>query len=62
MKFSTPEYWSGQPIPSPVDRPDPGIQLGSTALQADSLRAELPGKPCIYTTVCETDSWWEVAV
>ena len=42
MKFSTPEYWSGQPIPSPVDRPDPGIKLGSPALQADSLPAELP--------------------
>ena len=25
--------------------PDPGIELGSPALQADSLSAELPGKP-----------------
>ena len=32
-------------IPSPVDLPDPGIELGSPALQADSLPAELPGKP-----------------
>ena len=39
------EYWSGQPIPSPADLPDPGIELGSPALQADSLPAELPGKP-----------------
>ena len=31
------------PIPSPVDLPDPGIELGSPALQ-DSLPAELPGK------------------
>ena len=22
------EYWSGEPIPSPVDLPDPGIKLG----------------------------------
>ena len=25
--------------------PDPGIELGSHALQADSLLTELPGKP-----------------
>ena len=31
--------------PSPVDRPDPGIELGSPALQADSLPTELSGKP-----------------
>ena len=39
------EYWSGQPIPFPVDLPDPGIELGSPALQADSSPAELPGNP-----------------
>ena len=39
------EYWRGEPIPSPVDLPDPGIKLGSPALQVDSLPAELPGKP-----------------
>ena len=27
--------------------PNPGIELGSPALQADSLPAELPGKPLI---------------
>ena len=31
------EYWSGQPIPSPGDLPDSGIELGSPALRADSL-------------------------
>ena len=31
-------------LPSPGDLPDPGIELGSPALQADSLSAELPGK------------------
>ena len=40
MEFSRPEY----PFPSPGDLPDPGIQPGSPALQADSLPAELPGK------------------
>ena len=32
-------------IPSPVDLPDPGIEPGSPALQADSLPTELSGKP-----------------
>ena len=40
MEFSRPEYWSGYPIPSPGDLTDPGIQLGSPALQTDSLPAE----------------------
>ena len=39
------EYWSGRPIPSPADLPNPGIEPGSPALQVDSLLAELPGKP-----------------
>ena len=32
-------------FPSPGDLPDPGIQPGSPALQADSLPSEPPGKP-----------------
>ena len=43
MGFSGQEYWSGLPIPSPGDLPNPGIQLGSPALQADSLPAEPSG-------------------
>ena len=39
------EYWSGYPIPSPVDLPNPGIEPGSPALQVDSLPGELSGKP-----------------
>ena len=48
------EYWSGQPIPSPADLLDPGIELRSPALQADSLLAELPGKPkkTLALTIC----------
>ena len=34
--------------PSPEDLPDPGIELGSPALQANSLPAELPGKSQNY--------------
>ena len=37
-------------IPSPGDLPDPGIKSGSPALQADSLPAELPGKPVASST------------
>ena len=43
--FSRQEYWSGEPIPSPGDLPDPGIESRSPALQVNSLPAELPGKP-----------------
>ena len=32
-------------IPFPGDLPDPGIQPGSPALQADSLPSEPPGEP-----------------
>ena len=41
MGFSRKEYWSGLPFPSPGDRPDPGIEPRSPALQADSLPNEI---------------------
>ena len=44
MGFSRPEYWSGQPFPSPGDLPNPGIEPRSPALQVDSLSSELSGK------------------
>ena len=44
MGFSRQEYWSELPFPSPGDLPDPGIELGSPALQADALPSEPPGK------------------
>ena len=44
MDFSRQEYWSGLPFPSPGDLPDPGIETGSPALQADALPSEPPGK------------------
>ena len=45
MGFSGQEYWSGLPFPSPGDLPDPGIEPGSLALQADFLLTELQEKP-----------------
>ena len=44
MGFSRPEYWSGLPFPSPGDLPNPGVELGSVALQADLLLSEPPGR------------------
>ena len=35
MGFSRQEYWGGYPFPSPADLPNPEIEPGSPALQAD---------------------------
>ena len=43
VEFSRQEYWSGLPFPSPGDLPNPGIEPGSPALQADALPSEPPG-------------------
>ena len=40
MGFSRQEYWSGWPFPSPGDLPDPEIEPGSPAFQADALTSE----------------------
>ena len=40
MEFSRQEYWSGLPFHSPGYRPNPGIEPGSPALQADALPSE----------------------
>ena len=50
MEFSRLEYWSGLTFPSSGDLPDPGIEPGSPALQADALPSEPPGK-LIYVTL-----------
>ena len=44
MGFSKQEYWSGLPCPSPENLPNPGLELRSLVLQADSLPSEPPGK------------------
>ena len=40
MGFSWQECWSGLPFPSPGDLPEPGIELRSPTLQADTLTSE----------------------
>ena len=47
MEFLRQEYWSGLPFPSPGNLPNPGIEPGSPALQADSSSSEPPGEPFI---------------
>jgi len=51
MGFCRQGYWSGLPLPSPVDLPDPGIKLRPPALQADSIVSEPPKKP--KSVLCE---------
>ena len=44
MEFSRWEYWSGLPFLSPGDIPNPQIEPGSPALQADSLLSQPQGR------------------
>ena len=68
MRFSRQEYWNGLPCPFPGDLPDPGIEPGSTALHAESLLSDPPGKHFkvagrggggvyISMTALQTDLW-----
>ena len=43
--FPRQDYWSGLPFPFPGDLLNSGTEPRSPTLQADSLLAELPGKP-----------------
>ena len=47
VEFSRQEYWNGLPFPSPGDLPNPGIEPGSPALQADTLPSEPPEKSLV---------------
>ena len=49
MESSRQEYWSGLPLLSPGDLPDPEIDTKSPALQADSLLSKLAGEPSLGT-------------
>ena len=53
MEFSRQEYWNGLPFPSPGDFPDPGIEPGSPAVQADALPSEPSGKPIAQLADCK---------
>ena len=59
MGFSRQEYWSGLPFPSPGDLPNPGIEPGSPALQADALPTEPPGKPLWWSVPATRNTIWE---
>ena len=50
MGFSSQEYWSGLPFPSPGDLPDLEVEPW-IRLQAYSLPSEPPGKPRLDCTV-----------
>ena len=51
MGFLRQEYWVGLPCLLQGNLPNPGIEPGSTALQADSLPSEPPGKPLVLIDV-----------
>ena len=53
----SPRILEWQPIPSPADLPDSGIELGSPALQVDSLPTVLSGKPYMQSTSCKMLGW-----
>ena len=51
MGISRQEYWSELPGLPPGDLPNPGIELASPALRADSLPLSHWGNPlCVYTS------------
>ena len=54
MGFSRQEYWSGLPLPSPGDLPDPGIEPESSAVLADSLPLSHLGLEQSHTIICMT--------
>ena len=61
MGFSRQGYWSGLLFPSPGDLPDPAIEPGSPASQADSLPSEPPGKvsPTLWVLIRVGQAWTE---
>ena len=59
MGFSRQEHWRGLPFPSPGDLPNPGIEPGSLALEADALQSEPLEKPS-YRLNAHVN-WFDVA-
>ena len=55
-EFSRPEYWSGQPFPSPGNLPNPGIEPRSPTLQADPFPAESWRQPIMWVGICKQSS------
>ena len=50
------------PFCSPEDLPNPGIEPGSPALQADSLPSELPGKSNINVNAMYIAVAWQIQI
>ena len=59
MGFSRQEYWSGLPLPSPGDLPDPGIKPGSPALQQTLYCLSHQGSPD-WVKGCP-NIWWNIS-
>ena len=55
MGFPRQEYWSGLPLPSPGDLPNPGIKPNFPALAGRFFIAEPSGKPITAATVTLTN-------
>ena len=56
MRFLKQEYWSGLPLPSPEDLPDPGIEsasLGSPVLASRFFTTDPSGKPLGWMRIPE---------
>ena len=64
MEFSRQKYWSRLPFPSPGYLPDPGIELETPKLQADSLPAEPPGNflLCSFFLSCSIIKYMTILV
>ena len=56
MGFPRQDYGSGLPFSSPGHLPNPGIEPGSLALQADSLPSEPPKNHSLLLSVVKTAS------
>ena len=53
MGFSSQEYWSGEPCPSPGGLPHPETEPTSPVLQADILPSEPSVRVCVCVCVCD---------
>ena len=58
MGFSSQEYGSGLPFPSPGHLPDAGIKPASPALAGGFFTTEPPGKPMMFSR--QVDKWSEI--
>ena len=55
MEFSRQEYWSGLPLPSPEDLPNPGIKPGS--LVSPALAGGFATQVQIFAVIASVNSW-----